>query len=93
MQEKGYDGYGDMRGIIVPRITPTDRLTLYRGNAEVDEEKCTGCTLCADIGHCYAISMENEKAQITVDDCTGCSTCIDVCPANAISMRKFERIE
>ena len=93
MQEEGYGGYRDMRGIIVPRITPTDRLTLYHGNAQVDEEKCTGCTICADIGHCYAISMENEKAQITVDDCTGCSTCIDVCPANAISMHKFEKIE
>ena len=93
MQEKGYDGYRDMRDIIVSRITPTDQLTLYRGNAQVDEEKCTGCTICTDIGHCYAISMENEKAQITVDDCTGCSTCIDVCPANAISMRKFEKIE
>ncbi len=93
IQEKGYDGYRDMRGIIVPRITPTDRLTLYRGNAEVDAEKCMGCTICADIGHCYAISMENEKAQINVDACTGCGTCIDICPVNAICMHQFEKIE
>ena len=93
MEEKGYHNYRDFRGIVVPRITPTDRLTLYRGHAEVDEEKCTGCTICVDIGHCYAITMENEKAQITVDDCTGCSTCTDVCPAGAVSMRKFEKID
>jgi dihydroorotate dehydrogenase len=93
MAEKGYGNYRDFRGIVVPRITPTDRLTLYRGHAVVDEKKCTGCAICADIGHCYAITMENEKAQITLCDCTGCSTCTDVCPVNAVSMRKFERID
>jgi len=92
MEEKGYDNYRDFRDVIVPRITPTDRLTLYQGHAEVDEEKCTGCGICVDIGHCYAITLEDEKAKIWVDRCTGCSTCTDVCPVSAISMQKLERI-
>lgn len=93
MEQKGYDNYMDFRGVVVPRITPTDQLTLYQGHAEVDEDKCTGCTLCADIGHCYAITMQDEKAKIAVEDCTGCSTCTDVCPVNAVAMQQLDRIE
>ena len=92
MKEKDYKSYRGFRDIVVPRITPTDQLTLYRGNARVDEEKCTGCGICVDIGHCYAITMENEKARIIVEDCTGCSTCTDVCTVGAITMEKFEKI-
>jgi dihydropyrimidine dehydrogenase (NAD+) subunit PreA len=93
MQQKGYDDYRDMRDMVVPHITPTDRLTLYRGHARIDEQKCTGCALCTDIGHCYAISMENKKAKINIDDCTGCSTCVDLCPVNAVSICQYEKIE
>jgi dihydroorotate dehydrogenase len=92
MKEKGYTNYRDFRDIIVSRITATNELTLYRGNAEIDQEKCTGCGVCMDIGHCYAITLENEKAKIMVDDCTGCSTCTDVCPVGAVSMEKFEKL-
>lgn len=88
MSQKGYNSYRDFRDVIVPRITPTDALTLYSGNARVDEDKCTGCGLCVDIGHCYAITMEDEKAKICLEDCTGCSTCTDICPVGAVSMEK-----
>ena len=92
MAEKGYGNYREFRDAIVPRIAPTDQLTIYSGNAKIDEKKCTGCGICVNIGHCYAITMENDKAVVTMDDCTGCSTCTDICPANAISMDQFERI-
>jgi dihydroorotate dehydrogenase/NAD-dependent dihydropyrimidine dehydrogenase PreA subunit len=92
MTQKGYRSYRDFRDVIVPRITPTDQLTLYSGNARVDEEKCTGCGICVDIGHCYAIAMEDEKAKIILEDCTGCSTCTDICPVGAVSMVKGELI-
>jgi dihydroorotate dehydrogenase/Pyruvate/2-oxoacid:ferredoxin oxidoreductase delta subunit len=92
MEQNSYGGYRDFRDVIVPRITPTDQLTLYHGYADVDEEKCTGCGICADIGHCYAITMKDEKAKIFVEDCTGCSTCTDVCPVSAVSMQKLEKI-
>ena len=92
MEEKGYNGYLDFRDLIVPRITPTDQLTLYQGNASIDEEKCTGCGICADIGHCYAITMENEQAEVEVGSCTGCGTCSDVCPMGAVSMKQLGQI-
>lgn len=88
MQEKGYTRYTDFRDIVVPRITPTDQLTITDGQAVVDEEKCTGCGVCADIGHCYAITLENEKAVVAIEDCTGCSTCTDVCPVGAATMEE-----
>ena len=92
MEEKDYRSYRDFRGLVVSRITPTDRLTLYRGHARVDEKKCTGCAICIDIGHCYAITLENEKAKINAQDCTGCSTCTDICPAAAVAMEQFEKL-
>jgi len=92
MEEKKYTDYRDFRDIVASRITPTTDLTLYRGNAIVEDEKCTGCEMCLSIGHCYAITFENKKAKIMVDDCTGCGTCTDVCPAGAVTMKKLERL-
>lgn len=89
MDEKGFPGYRDFRDAVVSHISPTDALTIYEGNAVIDEEKCTGCGLCVNIGHCYAIAFENEKAVVVPEDCTGCSTCVDICPAGAASMEQF----
>lgn len=92
MDEKGYRSYRDFRDVVVSRITPATQLTIFQGNAKVDEERCTGCGVCLDIGHCYAITLENGKAKIMIDDCTGCSTCTDICPLGAVSMEKYEKI-
>ncbi|MBW1697557.1 MAG: 4Fe-4S binding protein [Deltaproteobacteria bacterium] len=92
MDEKGYRNYRDFRDAVVSHISPTDSLTLYRGNAVIDDEKCTGCGLCVNIGHCYAISLKDDKAVVNPQDCTGCSTCIDICPAGAVSMEQFEKM-
>jgi len=50
------------------------------------------CGLCVNIGHCYAIAFENEKADVLAKDCTGCSTCVDICPAGAVSMEQHEEM-
>jgi dihydroorotate dehydrogenase/NAD-dependent dihydropyrimidine dehydrogenase PreA subunit len=87
MDEKGYRNYRDFRDAVVSHISPTDALTLYSGNAVIDEEKCTGCGLCVNIGHCYAITLENDKAVVVKEDCTGCSTCVDICPVKAAAIQ------
>ncbi len=92
MREKGYSSYLDFRGVVASRIAPANELVLYRGNAKVDQERCTGCGLCARIGHCHAVRMEGKKARVDPAECTGCSTCVDVCPSGAVSMEAFERI-
>ncbi len=63
----------------------------------VDEEKCTGCSNCLDVG-CPAISVtrretvvkpngkEKELAFVKIDHmaCTGCDLCPNTCAPNAI---------
>jgi TPP-dependent indolepyruvate ferredoxin oxidoreductase alpha subunit len=46
---------------------------------------CDGCGRCERIGHCYAITMEDQKAIVDPRRCTGCSSCKNVCHASAIS--------
>jgi indolepyruvate ferredoxin oxidoreductase, alpha subunit len=64
---------------------------------EVNEEACTGCKNCLDVG-CPAISVvrretvvkpngkEKELAFVTIDSpaCTGCELCLKTCGPNAI---------
>lgn len=50
----------------------------------VDEDACTACGACIQLG-CPAISrMDDGKAQIDVSICVGCGQCEQVCRFNAI---------
>ncbi|BAB65740.1 indolepyruvate ferredoxin oxidoreductase subunit alpha [Sulfurisphaera tokodaii] len=56
--------------------------------AEVDINKCTGCTICYDYFTCPAIiPREDKKAIIDPVLCIGCGACIPICPYNAISLK------
>ncbi len=90
MRRQGYSDYRDFRDAVVPHITPTTELTLYQGHSVIDPEKCNGCGLCLQIGHCYAITMDHEKAVVKPQECTGCATCTDICPTGAASLVKGE---
>ncbi|MCL2045892.1 MAG: indolepyruvate ferredoxin oxidoreductase subunit alpha [Oscillospiraceae bacterium] len=48
-----------------------------------DEDKCSGCQLCMDIG-CPAISMKDNKTRIDATLCTGCKVCIQLCNFDAL---------
>ncbi|MGC8608773.1 MAG: indolepyruvate ferredoxin oxidoreductase subunit alpha [Thermoplasmata archaeon] len=55
--------------------------------AIVDENKCTGCTICYDYFTCPSIlPLDNKKAFID-DTCIGCGACVEVCPFKAISIK------
>lgn len=54
--------------------------------AKVDQEKCTGCSLCVEVCPVDAITMKDGKAQIDADACIDCGICEGECPAEAISM-------
>ena len=52
---------------------------------EIDEEKCTGCGICADACHEGAIGMVDGKAKLLRDDyCDGLGDCLPTCPTGAI---------
>lgn len=51
---------------------------------EVNEDKCTGCGVCAEKCPADAIVIENGKAKIRPELCRNCGLCISVCPNEAI---------
>lgn len=58
---------------------------------KIDEDKCTGCGLCAKACHEGAIEMINGKAKLTREDyCDGLGDCLPACPADAISFEERE---
>lgn len=64
---------------------------MIRRIIQIDEEKCTGCGLCADACHEGAIGMVDGKAKLLRDDyCDGLGDCLPSCPVNAITFVERE---
>ena len=57
----------------------------------IDEDKCTGCGLCATACHEGAIGMVDGKARLLREDyCDGLGDCLPACPTGAISFEQRE---
>lgn len=64
---------------------------MIRKIIRIDEEKCTGCALCATACHEGAIGMVNGKAKLLRENyCDGFGDCLPACPAGAISFEDRE---
>lgn len=52
---------------------------------KVNEDRCTGCGLCAKDCFIGDIELTDKKANVKNVTCINCGHCIAVCPSNAIS--------
>ncbi len=70
-----------------------DAITLEGLVAEVNEELCLGCGICAEDCPFQAIVMtgpeEKPKAQVINAACKGCGVCAGTCPSGAITSLGF----
>ena len=66
---------------------------MIRKIVQIEEDRCTGCGLCAHACHESAIAMVDGKATLIRDDyCDGFGDCLPVCPADAISFVEREAL-
>lgn len=67
---------------------------MIRKIIRIDEEKCSGCGLCAHACHEGAIGLVNGKAKLLREDhCDGLGDCLPECPTGAISFEEREAAE
>ena len=66
---------------------------MIRKIVQIEEDRCTGCGLCAHACHESAIAMVDGKAKLIRDDyCDGFGDCLPVCPTDAISFVEREAL-
>ncbi len=64
---------------------------MLRRIIKIDQDKCTGCSLCASACHEGAIKMIDGKAKLTREDyCDGLGDCLPACPTGAITFEERE---
>jgi len=51
---------------------------------ELNEDKCTGCAVCAEVCPADAVKMKNERPVFNLERCIGCAECIAMCHDGAL---------
>jgi len=60
--------------------------------ALVNQEACTGCGICVENCHTFAMKLNEDNVAVVGERCIGCGVCAYMCPEQAISLEEKERI-
>ncbi len=70
---------------------------VFKGEIDVDLDKCQGCGVCVDVCPSKSLSMpkpgigeRNEKLMIDKDVCIYCSACVNSCPVDALTVKRTD---
>jgi ferredoxin len=79
----------DSRDCVATRATVHHGLkTMFKGEyiAQVDMDRCVGCTNCSELCQFDALSIVDGKACVDLSKCYGCGSCRAVCAKGAITL-------
>lgn len=82
-------------GLILSGLPAGKRLEIDPVTAVVEEERCSGCRICATVCPFKAIAFDPERKKSRVEAllCQGCGTCAAACPGGAIRAEHFSNAE
>jgi heterodisulfide reductase subunit A len=78
-------------GYVLSELPEGRKLQVEAITASVDQERCSGCKVCATVCPYKAIAHtpERGRAEINALLCHGCGTCVAACPAGVITGNHF----
>jgi MinD superfamily P-loop ATPase len=75
----------DLHLLLRPQVKEK-HVFLSAWQAEIDQEKCTGCSICVEYCRFDAIHTDTDgRLEVNPFQCEGCKLCERVCPAGAIT--------
>lgn len=75
----------DLHLLLHPQVK-SEHVFLSAWLAEINQDKCTGCSICMDMCRFDAITKDAEgRFEVNPFKCEGCKLCEKVCPADAIT--------
>lgn len=82
-----------LAGLFGQRLWFIPTVKAARSKLKVNQEKCSGCGLCAKNCPTKSLSIANGKAAFVPGKCTLCYRCVNSCPSCAITILGKEVVE
>lgn len=79
----------DLHLLLSPEIYHSEAFS-SGSKAEIDQEKCSACSICYNLCRFKAIDIDEGVFRINEFACEGCGLCVIACPDEAISISHFE---
>jgi heterodisulfide reductase subunit A2 len=78
-------------GYILSGLVEGRKLDVSPVTAHVNQDRCSGCKVCADVCPYHAIRLLEDRnvSEVNAVLCQGCGTCVAACPAGAMEGSHF----